>query len=72
MARGADDLDRVAGVRATQRHPRVAVPIVLLGSLLFMPVLGTTGVELMWLLIAPVQILMNRFVHARTSEQSSA
>jgi len=50
----------------------LAVPIVLLGSLLFMPVLGTTGVELMWMLIAPVQILMNRFVHARTSEQSSA
>ena len=49
-----------------------AVPIVLLGSLLFLPVVGTNGVELMWLLIAPVQILMNRFVHARTSEQSSA
>jgi len=46
-------------------------PIVLLGSLLFMPVVGTNGVERMWLLIAPVQIFMNRFVHARTSGQSS-
>jgi uncharacterized membrane protein len=48
-----------------------AVPVVLLGSLVFLPVVGTNGVEFMWLLIAPVQILMNRFVHARTSEQSS-
>ena len=48
-----------------------AVPLVLLGSLLFLPVVGTSGVELLWLLIAPVQILMNRLVRARPSDQSS-
>src|SRR5689334_13236893 len=48
-----------------------AVPVVLLTSLLFLPVVGTNGVEMMWLLIAPVQILMNRFVNARSSPQSS-
>jgi len=48
-----------------------AVPVVLLGSLLFLPIVGTSGVEMMWLLIAPVQLSMNRFVRARTAEQSS-
>lgn len=49
-----------------------AVPVVLLGSLLFLPIVGTSGVEFMWLLIAPVQIAMNRFVQARTAGESSA
>ena len=49
-----------------------AVPVVLLGSLLFLPVVGTTGVELMWLLIAPVQVLLNRLVRLRTTDLSSA
>jgi len=44
-----------------------SVPVVLLGSLVFLPIVGTTGVELMWLLIAPVQMLLNRFVHGRTT-----
>jgi TMEM175 potassium channel family protein len=49
-----------------------AVPAVLLGSLLFLPFVGTTGVEFMWLLIAPVQLLMNRFVRSRVTDRSSA
>ena len=65
------DSHRISALRAAQRVRGFAVPVVLLTTLLFLPVVGTNGVELMWLLIAPVQILMNRFVNARSSAQSS-
>jgi uncharacterized membrane protein len=42
-----------------------SVPIVLLGSLLLLPIIGTTWVTVSWLLIAPVQIVLNRFLYAR-------
>jgi len=42
-----------------------SVPIVLLGSLLFLPIVGTTWVTVSWLLIAPVQMALNRYLYAR-------
>jgi uncharacterized membrane protein len=40
-----------------------SVPLVMLLSLALLPAIGPTGVELSWLLIVPVQVGMNRFVH---------
>jgi len=37
-----------------------SVPLVMVGSLVVLPVLGTSAVEIGWLLIAPVQWLLNR------------
>ncbi|HET7830860.1 MAG TPA: TMEM175 family protein [Candidatus Limnocylindrales bacterium] len=42
-----------------------SVPVVMLGSLVLLPLIGTTGVELSWLLIIPVQLSMNRLLHVR-------
>jgi len=42
-----------------------SVPIVLLGSLVLLPIFGTRWVTASWLLIAPVQIVLNRYVYAR-------
>jgi uncharacterized membrane protein len=39
----------------------LAVPIVMLPSLLFLPVIGAKGVELTWLLIIPVQVVARRW-----------
>jgi len=39
-----------------------SVPIVLLGSLALLPIIGTTWVTVSWLLIAPVQVALNRYV----------
>jgi uncharacterized membrane protein len=42
-----------------------SVPIVMLGSLPLLPLLGPGGVTVIWLLIAPVQIALNRYLHVR-------
>lgn len=41
-----------------------SVPIVMLGSLPLLPVIGTSWVEALWFLIVPVQMAMNRLAHA--------
>jgi uncharacterized membrane protein len=41
-----------------------SVPLVMLGSLVLLPVIGPTGVEISWLLILPVQLLLNRYLHS--------
>jgi uncharacterized membrane protein len=41
-----------------------AVPIVMLGSLLFLPVVEPHWVELSWVLIFPVQLVLNRILRA--------
>lgn len=38
----------------------LSVPLVMLGSLLFLPVLGPDGVTLSWILIFPLQVLISR------------
>ena len=48
-----------------------SVPVVMLGSLLFLPVLGTTAVETIWLLIAPAQMLLDRLVRGRDRQEAS-
>jgi uncharacterized membrane protein len=48
-----------------------SVPIVMLGSLALLPLLGPGGVTLTWLLIVPVQILLNRYLHAREGEHGA-
>lgn len=47
-----------------------SVPIVLLGSLILLPIIGTTWVTATWLLIAPVQIVLNRYVYARERDHA--
>ena len=42
-----------------------SVPIVMLGSLPLLPLIGPGGVTVAWLLIVPVQIMLNRYLHAR-------
>jgi uncharacterized membrane protein len=42
-----------------------AVPIVMLGSLLLLPVLGPGAVTVTWFLIVPVQVLLNRYLYSR-------
>ena len=62
----------------TARYARFAalrgfsVPLVMLVSLLFLPILGPVGVEQSWLLILPVQLAMNRLLHAREREPVAA
>jgi uncharacterized membrane protein len=48
-----------------------SVPVVMLGSLLFLPVVGTTGVEVLWLLIAPVQMVLNRVVRISRADTAT-
>jgi uncharacterized membrane protein len=45
-----------------------SVPVVMLGSLLLLPLLGPATVELSWLLILPVQGAMNLFLHSREAD----
>jgi uncharacterized membrane protein len=47
-----------------------SVPVVMLTSLLLLPLLGPAAVELSWLLIVPVQVAMNHFLHAREADPS--
>jgi len=42
----------------------IAVPMVMLGSLALLPVIGPAGVETSWLLIIPVQLVINRVLRA--------
>jgi uncharacterized membrane protein len=42
----------------------IAVPIVMLSSLVLLPVVGPGGVEMSWLLIVPVQFVINRLLRA--------
>jgi uncharacterized membrane protein len=45
-----------------------SVPLVMLASLVLLPVLGPSAVEVSWLLILPVQLGMNRWLHALEPE----
>jgi hypothetical protein len=38
----------------------------MLGSLPLLPLIGTSTVEVLWLLILPVQAAMNRLAHGRS------
>jgi len=42
-----------------------SVPVVMLGTLPLLPILGTSAVETSWLLLFPVQLLLNRMVRRR-------
>lgn len=56
------DFVRVSALRG------LAVPIAMLGSLLLLPVVGATGVELSWALIFVVQaIIVARFQPSETA-----
>lgn len=46
----------------------ISVPMVMLSSLMLLPVIGPSGVELAWLSIIPVQLVMNHL--ARPTERS--
>ena len=41
----------------------VAVPLVMLASLPFMPLIGPSRIGLTWILIVPVQIVLSRLIH---------
>jgi uncharacterized membrane protein len=47
-----------------------AVPLVMLGSLVALPVIGPHGAELSWVLIFPVQLLVNRRLRPRPDATS--
>lgn len=47
-----------------------SVPVVMLTSLPLLPLLGPAAVEISWLLIVPVQVAMNHFLHARVADPS--
>jgi TMEM175 potassium channel family protein len=49
-----------------------SVPVVMLGSLVLLPLVGPSGVELLWLLIIPVQFGMNRAIARRERTSSDA
>lgn len=49
----------------------IPVPVVMLGSLAALPLIGAGGVELMWLAIFPAQWLITRWLH-RSSAQAPA
>lgn len=42
-----------------------SVPVVMLGTLPLLPILGTSAVETSWLLLFPVQLVLNRMVRRR-------
>jgi uncharacterized membrane protein len=50
----------------------VAVPVVMLTSLVILPIIGPAVVELTWLLIFPVQLALNRVVARRDEAARSA
>jgi hypothetical protein len=41
------------------------VPVVMLGTLPLLPISGTSAVETSWLLLFPVQLVLNRMVRRR-------
>jgi len=44
-----------------------SVPVVMLGTLPLLPILGTSAVETSWLLLFPVQLVLNRMARRRGS-----
>lgn len=48
----------------------LSVPIVMLGSLIVLPIVGPYGTELSWLLIFPVQLLLGRWPALPRSDSS--
>ena len=46
----------------------VAVPLVMLASLPFMPLIGPSRIGLTWILIVPVQIVLSRLIHEHEAD----